>query len=333
MRKNYTFIVTSDQKSQSMKFVLPASWVKFGIIAATILVLLGSAAIVDYTGLLIQSIENKRLKAENAFLKSQFDTVESKMQDLEKDLSRITTYASKLKLITGPSDGESSVRLAMGPFPQNGQSIEEMNEDIDSRGPASNLGVYDKEFLQEPPLEVKSGEIFSNSSRNYATIAVRVDKLKKESNLREQDMIVLLESLSSRLSLLQATPSLNPTNGWFTSKFGYRRSPFTGRLVMHAGLDIAANPGTPVLAPADGIVSFSGFDGGYGKLISIDHGRGIVTRYGHLSKIYTQIGQKIKRGDMIGAVGNTGRSTGPHLHYEVRMNGIPVNPTNYILYE
>ena len=333
MRKNYTFIVTSDQKSQSRRFVLPAAWVKFGLIALSILALVGSAAIVDYAGLLVQSIENKRLKAENLILKAQFDAVESKLLDLEKDLTRINTYAAKLKLITGPSDNESSVRLAMGPLPQNGQSVDELNEEIEERGPASNLGVYDRSFLEKPPLEVKSGEVFSNSARNYATIAVRVDKLKKESSLREQDVLMLWESLSNRQSLMQATPSLNPTNGWFTSKFGYRRSPFTGRLVMHGGLDIAANPGTPVFAPADGVVSFSGFEGGYGKLVSIDHGYGLVTRFGHLSKIYTQVGQKIKRGDMIAAVGNTGRSTGPHLHYEVRVNGIPVNPMNYILYE
>ncbi len=102
---------------------------------------------------------------------------------------------------------------------------------------------------------------------------------------------------------------------------------------MHAGLDVAASPGSPVYAPADGVVSFVGYDEGYGKLISIDHGYGVNTRFGHNSQIYVQVGQRVSRWDVIGAVGSTGRSTGPHLHYEVRINGTAVNPANFILDE
>jgi murein DD-endopeptidase MepM/ murein hydrolase activator NlpD len=118
-----------------------------------------------------------------------------------------------------------------------------------------------------------------------------------------------------------------------TSKFGYRLSPFTGRPMMHQGLDLAAPPGSPIVAPADGIVSFAGYDAGYGKLVSIDHGYGVVTRFGHTSQIYVEVGQKVKMGDVIAAVGSTGRSTGPHVHYEVRVNGVPVDPRNYLLDE
>jgi murein DD-endopeptidase MepM/ murein hydrolase activator NlpD len=102
-------------------------------------------------------------------------------------------------------------------------------------------------------------------------------------------------------------------------------------MALHTGLDIAASVGTPIYAPADGVISFAGYDGGYGKLLSLDHGYGVVTRFGHCSELYVQVGQKVKRGDVIGAVGNTGRSTAAHLHYEVRVNGIPVDPINYIL--
>lgn len=102
---------------------------------------------------------------------------------------------------------------------------------------------------------------------------------------------------------------------------------------MHAGLDIAAAPGSPVYAPADGVVSYAGYDQGYGKLVSIDHGYGVSTRFGHASQIYVQVGQKVSKWDVVAAVGNTGRSTGPHLHYEVRINGTPVDPINFILDE
>jgi murein DD-endopeptidase MepM/ murein hydrolase activator NlpD len=113
--------------------------------------------------------------------------------------------------------------------------------------------------------------------------------------------------------------------------FGYRPNPFTGRTVLHAGIDIAANVGTPIVAPANGVVINAGYDEGYGKIIEIDHGYGITTRYGHCSQIFVKIGQKVNRFDVIGSVGNTGRSTGSHLHYEVRVAGVPRNPMLYVL--
>ncbi|HND86294.1 MAG TPA: M23 family metallopeptidase, partial [Pseudobdellovibrionaceae bacterium] len=108
-------------------------------------------------------------------------------------------------------------------------------------------------------------------------------------------------------------------------------SPFTGKPAIHAGLDLAAAPGSPVVAPADGMVVFASYDESYGKLITIDHGYGVTTRFGHLSQIYVQVGQRVNKFDVIGAVGNTGRSTGPHLHYEVRVSGTSIDPRNYIL--
>ena len=145
--------------------------------------------------------------------------------------------------------------------------------------------------------------------------------------------IQLWELLSDRQSLLAATPSIKPARGPVGSRFGYRNDPFNGRPRMHAGLDIVAAPGTPVRAPASGVVSFAGWDEQYGKLVSIDHGYGVTTRFAHNSQVYVQVGQKVNKYDVISAVGSTGRSTGPHCHYEVRVNGIPVDPSNYILDE
>jgi murein DD-endopeptidase MepM/ murein hydrolase activator NlpD len=100
---------------------------------------------------------------------------------------------------------------------------------------------------------------------------------------------------------------------------------------MHKGLDFAAMIGTPIYAPADGVVSYAGREGGYGKIVSIDHGYGIVTRYAHNSRLLVKTGERVKRWQKIAEVGSTGRSSGPHLHYEVRVNGVPVDPENYIL--
>ncbi len=128
-------------------------------------------------------------------------------------------------------------------------------------------------------------------------------------------------------------PSIWPARGWVTSDFGQRVDPYTADRVMHAGMDIAAPHGKEVYAPSDGTVVFAGLEGGYGNVIVIDHGYGIKTRYGHLAKILVKAGERVNRGAQVAAIGNTGRSTGPHLHYEVRVNGIPQNPRKFILEE
>jgi murein DD-endopeptidase MepM/ murein hydrolase activator NlpD len=129
---------------------------------------------------------------------------------------------------------------------------------------------------------------------------------------------------------LSGTPASWPVRGSITDRFGWRFSPFGRGSESHSGLDISASFGAPVQATADGHVVYAGPQGGYGNLIEIDHGFGLATRYGHLSRISVRIGDHVNRGSMIGAVGTTGRSTGPHCHYEVRLHGVPVNPIKYI---
>jgi murein DD-endopeptidase MepM/ murein hydrolase activator NlpD len=137
--------------------------------------------------------------------------------------------------------------------------------------------------------------------------------------------------LKEQKSLLASTPSIKPTEGWLSSGFGYRISPFTNQREFHKGLDIATRIGTPVIAPADGLIVFVGREGHLGKTVTINHGYNMVTRYGHLNNFKVKKGEHVKRTQIIGEVGNTGRCTGPHLHYEVQLNGIPVNPLQYIL--
>ncbi len=127
-----------------------------------------------------------------------------------------------------------------------------------------------------------------------------------------------------------SAPDLWPVEGQITGSFGERIDPFNGEGAFHSGVDIASAYGQPVIAPADGTVEFADFEGGYGRMIVLDHGHSITTRYGHLSGVTVVAGQSVHRGDTIGYVGLTGRSTGPHLHYEVRINDTPVNPHKYL---
>lgn len=158
----------------------------------------------------------------------------------------------------------------------------------------------------------------------------------------DADTLALVEARAAQVeATLQITeaalrerarvPSVWPVEGESTDAFGVRGNPFGGGdSEYHSGQDISAPKGTPVIAPADGTVTHAGWQSGYGNLVTIDHGNGLSTRYGHLSKTEVVVGQEIKRGDLLGLVGSTGRSTGPHLHYEVRIGEVPVSPRYYL---
>lgn len=330
-QKNITFFIVSDRKGVVRRWVVSVRWLKLFAVFGAVIVMIGMAAFVDYMSLLAQTMENKRLKAENNQLQSQFQVVEEKVQNLESALDRVRNFTTKLRIITDTSDQDRTMKLSMGTVPNQEEGLPQSDQATDTREPASHIAKEDAVFLEKPPLELSEGELSQTTNRNYSTLAIRIDKNLKETNLREQSVLELIEFLSTRQNLLRATPSVVPARGGLTSRFGYRINPATGEATFHSGLDIGATPGTPVHVTADGVVSFAGYDEGYGKLVSVDHGYGVVTRYAHNSQIHVQIGQRIKRGDIISSTGNTGRSTGPHLHYEVRINEIPVDPINYIL--
>jgi murein DD-endopeptidase MepM/ murein hydrolase activator NlpD len=147
----------------------------------------------------------------------------------------------------------------------------------------------------------------------------------------ERQLELVEGHLSEQEHLLASTPTIAPSLGLITDGFGRRKDPFTGRLAFHRGLDLAARRGTPVKAPADGIVVFAGRNGGLGKTVRISHDFGFTTVYGHLDTISVEPGDEVHRGQQLGLLGNSGRSTGPHLHYEVHVEGKAVNPLYYIL--
>ena len=146
------------------------------------------------------------------------------------------------------------------------------------------------------------------------------------------DQLAVMEALLSREQVRRAAlPTALPVNkGFFSSNYGWRLDPFTGQRAMHDGVDFVAEPGTPIKAAAGGIVVYSDIHPGYGNMLEVNHGNGLVSRYGHASKRLVKEGDVVLRGQKIGEVGSTGRSTGPHLHFEVLLNGTPQNPTRYL---
>jgi murein DD-endopeptidase MepM/ murein hydrolase activator NlpD len=158
-----------------------------------------------------------------------------------------------------------------------------------------------------------------------------LDNLNSDIESSKEDKAGLRKFLENQKILLASTPSIWPSKGWLSSGFGYRDSPFTGEKEFHKGIDISTRTGAPIVASADGVVSFTGWDRGYGRVVVIKHGHGFDTKYAHLKKSIVKKGQHVKRGETIGLVGSSGRTTGPHLHYEVHLNGVPVNPIRYVL--
>ncbi len=167
-------------------------------------------------------------------------------------------------------------------------------------------------------------------NREFSEIQQRIDEVRRQIDLRRESQEEIQGILNDQRSLLAAKPSGWPVKGWLTSNFGLRRDPFNGRRKMHEGLDIASRTGNPVVATADGIVSSVRTEAGYGKVVTIDHGYGYRTIYAHNSKFHVKVGQRVRRGDRVASVGNTGRSTGSHVHYEIRLNGVPVSPNKYL---
>ncbi len=244
--------------------------------------------------------ELANLLKENQEQKIQLVSFNSKFNAMAQELDRLQEFNTKIKVMVDLDQTNTghSVSSVGGPIPK----------------------ATKDEFL---PLY--------RTERLARRMHTFIDQLATDAKLEELRQQEIISFIDQKKEILARTPSIWPTTGWITSRFGYRRSPFTGQRELHKGLDISAPKGTPIYATAKGIVVNVGRNNGYGKNIVVDHGSGVVTRYAHLSKYAVKKGAKIQRGQLIAYVGNTGRSTGPHLHYEVRLNGVPVNPMRYIL--
>jgi len=248
-------------------------------------------------------IELTELRRESKIRKVQAEKIATQVKNLESDMARLGRFEKKLRVITALEDS-----------PQNSAK----NWGVGG----GSYGLSSYSFTTSLAHESKALANKLSNSLGHLTTQAKI----KAISLQELDHF-----FKDQKSFLQSTPSIWPTRGWVTSGFGYRESPFTGLRENHEGWDIGARSGSAVRATADGMVTVAGRERGYGKLIEIDHGYGIVTRYGHNSKNLIKVGSKVKRGQIVALVGNTGRSTGPHLHYEILVNSVPTNPKNYIL--
>ena len=187
-----------------------------------------------------------------------------------------------------------------------------------------------------PSIEVALDNRVQLASRNLSLAATilrtqqSIEQIKNSIPETEDSLKDLEKKVQVQRAKDAATPSLWPTSGKITSGFGYRRSPFGSTREFHSGLDIGAPKGTPIYATANGVVRMAGYNGGYGNVVFIDHGYGFSTVYAHQWKLAVKVGQQVVKGQLIGYVGSSGASTGPHVHYEVRVNGVAANPTQYL---
>lgn len=179
-------------------------------------------------------------------------------------------------------------------------------------------GVGGPSSLNTPALSLSPRDL----RRHFSSLDRR--SINLETELRQ-----LQDYYTNQAILLSKTPAIMPVRGYPSGAFGYRGDPFSGEREFHTGIDISAPRGQKVIATADGFVSFAGHRFAYGRLVVLDHRLGITTRYGHLDRIAVKTGQRVKKGDIIGYVGSSGRTTGVHLHYEVRLNEQPLNPLRF----
>lgn len=265
------------------------------------LVLAALTAIALYLVNLHSINDYDRLARRNHELEKQLDFFTRRVQSLNDKLTGLKESNARIKVLAN---------LAIAP---------ERLETTAMGGPDPALTALSMGSLDEARQE------------SLRSLHQDLQRLELEISRQENELGCLGDHLQEKQSLLNFTPSIWPVRGWISSRFGYRTSPFTRRRELHKGVDIVNRAGTPVVATADGRVVFTGYNGGYGKLVTIDHGLGKLTKYGHLSRILVENGAQVVRGQKIALLGNTGRSTGPHLHYEVVVDGSSVNPADFLL--
>lgn len=314
--RSYTFMLIPERTREVSSVQIPAWVLKsalfFGIVIAGLIVL----AVFNYSFILNQLSDNYSLRAENRRLKGQLQVFKVKLGTLETSVERIQNFRDKLRVITGSES--QTPQTDLNNIPDSLENTGKPAKEI----PA--LKTLESSFHPADPEKYEFQKAYQEIDTKIIQATARA--LALESDLQNQYV-----NLMDQRDFLNAKPTRKPVVGYYTSGFGVRRSPVGGRLKMHEGLDIANYVGAPIQATADGIVVFATVKAGYGQTVIVDHGYGVQTWYAHTKKILVKRGQKINRGDLVAQLGNSGQSTGPHLHYEIRINGIPVDPLSYIL--
>lgn len=243
------------------------------------------------------------IRAQNEQMKENEARVNEKLAVMEQSVARAGRLASQLESVIGIN--KKTMNKAIGPISEDSELPD-----------AKKLSL-----LQNAP-EVSSG---------FDDLELKMDELNEVVASVEMRLQEVYEFHQDKLAYWASVPSIWPVRGWVTSDFGPRRSPRGIGSRFHEGIDIAASTGTPIFASGSGVVTFAGVKRGLGRTVVVDHGFGVTTIYGHNSRLYVKEGDRVKRGSEIAAVGRSGRSTGPHLHYQVVVDGVPVDPMRYII--
>jgi murein DD-endopeptidase MepM/ murein hydrolase activator NlpD len=307
MSKNISFLVFNNTGSLLKQITVSKFFILGGIVV--FLTSLAGVGYILYDYVNIQKRLNEKVALERK--------VAVQTEEIFSQRKQIQNLGFKINLLKSEID-------ELNNFEKKIRIIANLENEDEKEGNFGIGGPMDEELDTEIALEENHNQLIRRMHQ-------QVRHMELAALNQKETFESLLNSLENQINVMASTPTINPTKGLITSTFGFRKSPFTGLRDFHYGLDIGAKIGTPVKATADGKVTFSSRQGSLGNLVIIDHGHGMLTRYGHLSKILINRGDFVKRGEIIGEVGNTGRSTGSHLHYEVHLNGVPVNPQKYIL--
>ena len=301
-RKYYTILIVPDATSKLRKIVIPRFLPPIALITVALLAV-GFVYLLDnYRGLVREFRQEQLLKREAQVEKQRLSELRKQVHEMQSRMMRLSEFEQKLKGIATLESSEESGKKAVGGASES------------STGTVENQFEKEKHSLLEK-LETEIDDLSANS-------------LSQEESFKE-----LIEFFARKADIILSTPSVWPVRGWVSSSYGYRTSPFTGRRQFHEGIDIATHFGKDIKATAAGVVTFARRKQGYGLMLDIDHGNGFRTRYAHNSKLLVKKGQRVTRGDVIAKVGSTGLTTGPHLHYEVLLKGVPVNPFKYMIDE
>jgi murein DD-endopeptidase MepM/ murein hydrolase activator NlpD len=291
--KSYTIIIVPHAKTTLRKFQITNRSLSYVLISLAMFVLVCFGTMFQYVKLFRSAREVQTLKNENQQLRASLERSQLLTQKLNRKISFLSELSQKLKVIAGLPQTEMVVRAE--------------------------------------PVRLGLGGVSMNPTPTGAPDPFRLHSLEQRAQYLEKSFSVLNEFFQQKSMQLAFTPSILPTQGFISSVFGMRRNPFTDAPDFHEGLDISNEIGTPVVSTADGIVTFTGNKGNYGQVIEVRHDSEFSTVYGHLDRILVHPGQKVRRWEKIGILGNSGKSTGPHLHYEVHVGEQPVNPIPYIL--
>jgi murein DD-endopeptidase MepM/ murein hydrolase activator NlpD len=295
----YTLLISSKKKRSAKKITVSGVQLRALCGLFVVVVLIGGYFVYDYIHLKKAKVELSNLISRTKEQTGELNSLVARVNEFAVHLEELRQFDKKIRIMAN-IDGNNKKEQLLG-----------------IGGPVS-----DERFLQTR-LDGDRREFIQNMNKN-------MEKLVSDAAFQEQSFNRLVEYFKEQKSILAAKPSLWPVEGWVTSEFGYRASPFTRGHEFHKGIDVATRMGNEIHAPADGIVSEVSRKPQEGLMIMINHGYGIMTLYGHLSSAAVKEGSLVRKGHVVGYVGNSGRSTGPHLHYAVSVNDVPVNPRGYL---